>query len=247
VSAEAYLVANLDSGAIYAEHNTSRVVPIASVTKLITALVATHELGPEWQVPITDESLKAYGEAGGLVAGEIYSVAEILYPLLLESSNDAAEAIAYSYGYDKFVAKMNDFATELGMTSTSFRDASGLSSGNVSTARDLLKLAQYLYRSESGLLTLTRKMNFAVASTTSHRQHTWNAFNPFTFDPEFLGGKTGRTTEAKESMVSLFRRVHRGLTYPFAIIVLRSDFSSRELDSSYLLSQIIQKIINGEL
>lgn len=241
-SAEAYLVANLDTGEVYAERNSRAVFPIASLSKLVTALVAVHGMDQTKKVTITQTMLDAYGDAGHFVLGETFTVTELLAPLLLESSNDGAEALAESYGYNDFIQKMNTFTVGLGMTSTSFRDPSGLSSGNVSNTRDLLVLARYIYTNEKPLLELTRQLKVTVGSTTEHGPHTWNTINPFPLDPHFMGGKTGRTIEAKESMISLFRYVHGMTSYPVAIIVLRSDFSVRESDSAYLFEQFIQKI-----
>jgi D-alanyl-D-alanine carboxypeptidase len=242
ISAEAYLVANLETGEIYAEHNSKTVFPIASLSKLVTALTALRNMRPDQKITITQPMLDAYGDAGHLVLGETYTVSELLMPMLLESSNDAAEAFAYSYGYPDFIQKMNALAVELGMTSTSFKDASGLSSGNISNAENLFILAKYIYSTEKPLLELTRQTVESVATTTDHGSHVWHTINPFPLDPHFIGGKTGRTVEAKESMISLFRYTTATASYPIAIIVLRSDFSEREVDSDYLFEQFIQKI-----
>ena len=242
VSAEAYLVANLETGEIYSEHNSQTVFPIASLSKLITALVVLHSMQPDQKVTLTQTMLDAYGDAGDLSLGETFTTADLLYPMLLESSNDAAEAFAESFGYTSFLAKMNGFASGLGMTSTSFKDSSGLSAGNRSDAHDLFILSQYLYTSEKPLLEITRQTTKSVASTTDHLAHTWTTINPFPLDPHFMGGKTGRTNEAKESMISMFRYDHNGVSYPVVVIVLRSDFSVRELDSSVLFERFIKKI-----
>ncbi len=242
VSAEAYLVGDLETGKIYLEHNSSKVFPIASLSKLITALVTTHMVSSDKKVTITKEMLEAYGEAGHLVEGETLTTSELIYPLLLESSNDAAEALAQSYGYDEFIKQMNSFALAHGMKSTSFKDSSGISPGNMSNAKDLFTLAQYLYSSEKPLLSITRQTQFTLASTTEHGEHIWNTINPFPLDPHFIGGKTGRTDEAKESMVSLFNFTQGLHTYPLAIVVLRSDFKVREIDSSSLFIQAMHKI-----
>lgn len=243
ISAEAYLVKNLETGEVYSEFNSRRIFPIASLSKLVVALVVLHSMPVDQKVTVTQTILDAgYGEAGHLKAGEAFSTTELMYPMLLESSNDAAEAFAESYGYPAFMEKMNEFVKGLGMTSTSFKDPSGLSSGNAGSASDLFTLAQYLYRSEMPLLGITRETTFAVASTTEHEAHTWRTINPFPLDPHFIGGKTGRTNEAKESMISLFRYEHGGTSYPIAVIVLRSDFSNRELDSSVLFEKFLNKI-----
>lgn len=242
VSAEAYLVANLDTGEIYVEHNANTVFPIASLSKLVTALVATHSMPGDQKIVITQPMLDAWGPAGKLVLGESLTVTELLYPLLLESSNDAAEAFAQSHGSADFILKMNTFVEGLGMSATAFRDVSGLSSGNTSNAKDLLKLSRYLYTNEKGLLDLTRKVTMTLASSTDHGPYTWNTNNPFPYDPNFIGGKTGRTNEAKESMISLFRYTKGLSSYPVAIIVLRSDFTNREIDTSYLFNQFMKKV-----
>jgi len=242
ISAEAYLVGNLDTSKVYVEHNSAHIFPIASLSKLVTALVAIHKMQADQKVTVTAKMLEAYGQAGHLVEGETLTVGELFYPLLLESSNDAAEAIAQSYGYDNFIIEMNNFVKSLGMKSTSFKDASGLSSGNSSNVQDLFTLAKYLYSNEKDLLSLTKKTEMTLASTTEHGEHVFHTINPFPYDPHFIGGKTGRTDEAKESMISMFRYVSGLSTYPVAIIVLRSDFSSREVDSSALYIQAIHKI-----
>ncbi len=241
ISAEAFMVADLETGQTSVGYNTKRVYPIASLSKLVTAIIAVHTMGDR-QVTITQPMLDAYGDAGRLILGETYAVSELLNPLLLESSNDAAEAFAQTYGYVNFIKAMNDFVKELGMNSTSFRDASGLSSGNVSNVEDLLKLSRYLYQQEKELLTLTRQPSASVASTTLHAAHTWKSINPFPYDPHFIGGKTGRTIEAKESMISLFNYTVGAKTYPVAIIVLRSEFHDRETDTSLLLSRFIKTV-----
>ncbi len=242
VSAEAYLVANLQTGEIYSEHNGSKVFPIASLSKLVTAVVSLKNLQPDQKITITQSMLDSYGEAGKLVLGETLTVSDLIHPLLLESSNDAAEALAQSYGYADFVSKMNSFVAELGMSSTIFKDPSGLSANNMSNARDLLLLSRYLFTQETALLDLSRQTVVTLATTTEHGSHVWNTINPFPLDPHFIGGKTGRTLEAKESMISLFRYEYKGITYPVAIIVLRSDFRVRELDSAFLFERFMQKI-----
>lgn len=243
ISAESYILGNLESGEIYIKSNENKVFPIASISKLIVALVAIHNIDTDKKVTINEDMLKAYGNAGGLVLGEVYTIKELLYPLLLESSNDAAEAIAQSFtgGYQGFLYQMNSFVNELGMNSTSFKDASGLSSGNVSNASDLFILSRYIYNNEKDLLVLTKNYTVSLASSTEHAGHTYKAIDPFVLDPNFIGGKTGRTIEAKESMLSLFNySLNSSVKLPISVIVLRSDFSSREIDTSILFEQFMR-------
>jgi D-alanyl-D-alanine carboxypeptidase len=248
ITAESYLLGNVETGEIYLENKKDKVFPIASLTKLILALVAVHNMDMDQEIVINKDMLKPYGNAGGLIEGEKYKVRELLFPLLLESSNDAAEAIALSYknGYEGFIYQMNSFVSELGMNNTSFKDASGLSYENVSNSKDLFILAQYLYKNEKSILNITKNSNYTLASTTGHGLHVYKAIDPFVLDPNFLGGKTGRTIEAKESMISLFNYSDiPKIVKPIAVIVLRSNFSSREIDTSILFQKFMQK--NGSI
>src|SRR3989344_2766860 len=232
ISAEAYLVKNLDTGEIYASHNPRSAIHIMQANQKIT---------------ITQDMIDVIGDAGHLATAETFKVSELLYPLLLESSNDTAEALAVSYGYEKFIEQMNGFTKEIGMISSSFKDASGLSSGNLSNTEDLFVLTKYLYLNEKPLLEITRKATMTLASTTEHKEHIWKNINPFSLDPNFLGGKTGRTNIAKESMISIFKYTYDNVSYPIAVIVLRSNFQVREIDSSVLFEQFLQKVINRKL
>ncbi len=242
ISAESYLVANLLTEEVYASHNPGTVFPIASLTKLLTAIIARQNMPSDQKITITDSMLAAYGDAGHLKNGEIFTVSELIYPLLLESSNDAAEALAQTYGYSAFIEKMNAFARNLSMTHTSFKDASGLSPKNYSNAKDLFIFTKYLYHNEKELLKKSREIKVELASSTEHGAHIFVTINPFPYDPHFLGGKTGRTDEAKESMISIFQYEHGSVIYPVAVIVLRSDFSNREIDSSILFEKAINLI-----
>jgi D-alanyl-D-alanine carboxypeptidase len=242
ITAESYLVANLLTGERYIQFNTDKVFPIASVSKLYTALVVHHLLDPDMSITITKEMLDAYGEAGNLMIDEKFTPDELLHFLLLVSSNDAAEAFAYSFGYEKFIENMNAFAIEIGMKNTSFKDASGLSSGNVSTVNDLFKMAQYLYRSEPDILRISKTPEFNIATTTDHGAHKLVNIDPFVTYTEFIGGKTGRTIEAKESMVTLYNKKVGDMEYPIAVILLRSELGEREMNTEKLIEQFENKL-----
>lgn len=242
ISAESYLVGNLETGEVYINFNSSSVFPIASVSKLYTALVVQHLMDSDKEIVITQPMLDAYGDAGRLVLDEKFTTEELLYPLLLESSNDAAEAYAQSFGYENFMEEMNAFAKEIGLEKTSFRDASGLSPFNISNAKDLFTLTQYLYSHEEDILKISRTVDFDMATTSDHQSHHFVNINPYSKNSSFIGGKTGRTDEAKESMISLFKQKIGPQTYPIAIIILRSEFAEREIDTGKLLDMFVEKM-----
>lgn len=242
ITAESYLVANLNTGEIYLDSNSDKVFPIASVSKLYTALVVQHLFDSNTDITINQEMLDAYGDAGHLVLNEKFKPNELLPVLLLESSNDAALAYGYTFGYEKFMEEMNGFAEEIGMSHTFFKDSSGLSALNVSNAKDLLTLSMYLYKSEKDILEISRTKISDIATTTDHGSHHLVNINPFSFYPSFIGGKTGRTNEAKEAMVSLFNQKVGDIEYPVVVIVLRSDLGQREINTEKLLGLFMDKV-----
>ena len=261
ITAEAYLVGNLDTGQIYLSKNIHMARPIASISKTITTLVAEANMDTDERVTITQPMLDVYPDSMGIQLGETFTVGELLYPLILESNNNVAEGLAMAYSQSPadivasssslapqtsdetaFVNKMNQFATAHGMTETHFADASGLSDENVSSPSDLFTLAQYLYRERPDFLTLSRTPSFVLAETPDHLGHTFSSTNVFVGDPHFLGGKTGRTNAAGETMLSLFTDQVNGKTYPFAIIVLHSDEDARQVDSENLYLKVLTSL-----
>ncbi len=259
VTAEAYLVGNLQTGEIYSYLNPDHSYAIASISKLVTVLVARDALKSDQPILITPSMLEPYGEEGGLRLGDTLTAHELTYPLILESSNDAAEALAEAAGRDVFIKSMNDLVEGLGMKKTHFDEPSGLSPGDVSSARDLFKFARHLYHDEPSILELTRLPSYAFATTsiaiapgtlsttstatsTERGAYAFKNTNPFVGDPHYIGGKTGRTNAALESMLSMFRYEIHGRLYPIAIVVLRSQIGNRQYDSSTLYSRLMNKL-----
>lgn len=197
VSAKAYLVGDLDTGEVILKHNEEERLPIASISKLVTALVA-KELGPEAEAAVSKTALATYGKNGNLRAGEKLPVYQLMYPLLLESSNDASEVIAESFGRNVFIQKMNQLGDLLELKNTSFSDPSGLSVGNQSSASDLFKIAGYIRKDSPEIFEITTKGGFVTP------RHTWFSSNQFRRTEGYLGGKSGFTVPAKQTAVSLF-------------------------------------------
>ena len=180
-----YLVADVDTGEVIIEKSSDIVLPIASVSKLINALVAEDILNRHEKVVVSRSSVQTYGTLGGLRAGEKILVNDLFYPLLMESSNDAAEILARAYGRDSFLNKMNEKAKALKMQNTSFDDPSGLSAGDISSAKDLFTLAKYIQKEHPDLWDITRIREYAIL------KHDWINNNPFMHRSSFLGGNLG--------------------------------------------------------
>ena len=132
ISASSFFAADLESGDIFLEQKAEAKLPIASLTKLMTAVVASEAIFYERAITINQSIIQTYGDSGNLKIGETLSFNDLLYPLLMESSNDAAKTISVmSYGEKTFVDLINKKASALGMKNSSFADALGVSSENV--------------------------------------------------------------------------------------------------------------------
>lgn len=217
VSAKAYVIGDLDTGEIIFEKNKSTVYPIASVSKLITSLVSLDFLNQSTDTTVSRTALAAYGTQGALRLGEKFSIGNLLYPLILESSNDAAEVIAESYGRTNFIDNMNKKVTAIGMMSTSFKDPSGLSPGNVSTAEDLLRLAIHIKDYKSDIFEISKLSKKTIG------RHTWYNNSQMTRKYGYVGGKSGYTPEAEKTIVAAF-------TLPL------SEFGARNIGITFLQS-----------
>lgn len=217
ITALSYLVGDLETGEIIISKNTNQQLPIASITKLMTAVVADETLGLDYSTTVTWDAINTYGTQGNLKKGEKYTVSELMYPLLLESSNDAAEALAYAKDRASFINDMNAKAKSIGLLDTQYDDASGLSQYNKSTVKDLFTLAQYIdqYRSYVFDITQEQKRDF--------RDKTWFSNSRFRSDDEYVGGKNGFTDEALKTQLAMFNEEVSGEDRTLVYIVLRSN------------------------
>jgi D-alanyl-D-alanine carboxypeptidase len=232
ISAYSYLAADLETGKILVSRNINNQMPIASVTKIMTALVADETIGLEARTTVTPGAIETYGTQGNLRSGETYSVLELFSPLLLESSNDAAEALAMTKDRESFVADMNGKAKSIGMLDTRYEDASGLSPGNVSTATDLLRLTQYVMSYRGYIFDLTTHKKAELG------RKTWFSNSKFRNDKAYKGGKNGYTDEALKTQVALFEHDFDGQKRTVVYIILRSDDIAHDIN---LLRDFVRK------
>ena len=202
VSAASIIAADLESGEILFEKNKNDAFPIASVTKFITALVAQERMAPAKLLVVGDEALRTYGNAAGLVRGEIFRADELLYGMILPSSNNAAKM--FELAVPDFVAHMNEKAKEIGMPRTFFGDSSGLSRENISSAADLFTLLQYLDSANPDILAVSREKSRTVTSQNKLKTHVWTNINWPRGDARFLGGKAGFTDDSLQTMAGIY-------------------------------------------
>lgn len=198
IGALAYLVGDLDTGEIILSNNEDKRYPIASVSKLMTATVASLLMTGNDIAKVSQKALATYGKNGNFKLGEKIKVTDLIYPLLLESSNDAAEIIAEYFTRDTFLSKMNQETKKLELKDTAFKDPSGLSAENKSTVLDMFKLAGYINKEKPELFQITTKPSY------SNKIHNWSSNNQFLHKDGYLGGKSGFTDPAKQTVISLF-------------------------------------------
>ena len=228
ITAAAYLVKDLKTGAIAAEYDQDRLLPIASLTKLVTAVAARKLIPADAEITITPAIMAAYGNTAGFKAGETLSAGDLLYPLLMVSSNDAAEAYARSYGRARFIAAMNDFVQSTGAYRTTFADPSGLSPLNESTADDLAIIVNWIRTHDPEILTVTELKSKTI------RGHVFVNPTHFLSWSYYLGGKNGYTDEADRTAVSLFALGPS--KDPYVVVLLGS--ADRDADMIKLLAKI---------
>jgi len=197
ITAKSYMVADLDSGAVITASGEKVQLPIASLSKMMTALVSLETINQYKETKVSRAAYGTYGAQGNLLTGEKIKISDVLYPLLLESSNDAAEVLAEFSGRSTFIKNMNDKAASIGLLNTSFEDPSGLSKNNVSTAEDLFKLAKYIYKYKSYIFDITKLKDYTQG------KHTWYSNSKFRNDENYLGGKNGYTDEAHHTLVTM--------------------------------------------
>lgn len=220
IAAPIYLSGDLENNHVFVSNNSTDVVPIASITKLVAALVTTEYINLDNTATVPKEAI-IYTSKARLKPGEQYTVYQLLFPLLMESSNEAAETIARYYGRDAFIKHMNDKAASIGMIHSHFVDPSGASGDDVSTAEDLFMLAKYIYNSRSFIFNITSGKLKDSAYGTNGFPNLGN-FNDFTDNEYFFGGKNGKTTAADESNLSVFEFPVGTTTRPVVTIVLKS-------------------------
>jgi len=220
ISADEYLVADLDNGTVLAGKEASTTAPIASITKLITALVATEYINLDKKITILPDAL-VYTTVPRLHPGEHIKAYDLLFLLLQESSNEAAEALAADLDRDDFIDAMNRKAASIGLSDTDFNDPSGAKE-DLSTPEDLFKLLRYIYTNRRFVFDITTG-EMTDSAYGSPLFQNLNNFNTIKQSPvKLLGGKVGQTDEAGETYAGIFAIPIAGQERKIAIIVLGS-------------------------
>lgn len=203
-SSSAGILMDMDSKRIFYSNNIHEKRRIASITKIMTAIVTIENININKTVTIGSEIEGAYGSGIYIKKGETLTIKDLLYGLMLRSGNDAALAIAYNVAgsNDNFVKLMNDKTIKIGMKNTIFNNPHGLDGdkSNYSTAYDMALLTSYamknsIYRE----ITNTKKYKLK----TNMNVYSWTNKNKLLFSNEYVtGGKTGFTELARRTLVT---------------------------------------------
>ena len=204
-SATSAILVDTDSGRILYSKDIHNKRSIASISKIMTAILAIESNKLNDVVEINDSIDKAYGSGIYIKKGEHISLENLVYGLMLRSGNDAALAIADYVGgnTEQFVKQMNEKAKELGMKNTLFRNPSGLDEedgGNISTSYDMSLLISYAIRNDKFKEITGTKYH---KGETDINIYTWTNKNKLLFSyKNTTGGKTGYTVKARRTLVT---------------------------------------------
>lgn len=238
-SARAVFIKDLGTDTILYQREANIPLPIASTTKIATALVAADFFRPNSILTVKDGA-KITGARIGLVFGEDLSFRSLLYGMLLSSGNDAAYTIAENYqgGVLGFVSAMNKKVMQLNLKNTHFTNPAGFDDPNhFSSAQDLAKISEEALKNPQ-LVRIFSTKETQVTSLDKRYVHRLSNLNKLLSQVSgVLGIKTGTTALAKENLVTLVDR--RG--YPVLIVVLGSD--DRFLETTKLIEWTYQNFI----
>jgi len=205
-----------DREVVLSEKKSNEVIPIASLSKLMTAVVALENYDLNDEITISPSAIATYSTAGELREKEVISVKDLLYVTLIESSNDGAEALAEKMGREEFILKMNKKAAELGMKNTRFVNPTGLDvftdstekelrENNVSTVFDLEKLVVYILKNQTLIPQILSNSDYQIKSTSGVVHNLKNTNILLKENSSYLWGKTGYTKEANGCIILILK------------------------------------------
>ena len=226
VRAEAAIIYNPETGEVLWENHSKDQRSMASITKVMTALVFLESNTPLGTEVTVQRSDVARASTTYLRNGFKLPAEDLLNLLLVGSDNAAARALARvsNLGYDPFIQRMNEKARELGLESTVYADPSGLLAANLSSAYDLARLIAYAAADER-ISAIMRKTSFTTS--TGKRVITANSTNQIvrSGDIDVVGGKTGFISSSGYCLATLLRLPQSGQQVAFVVLGAKSNAS----------------------
>lgn len=241
ILAKNIIIQNITTDDILYRQNIDRPIPLASLVKIMTALVAREAIPQDTMISISENALHQYGDHG-LRAGELWNRDELVHFMLITSSNDAAQAIAESI--ENPIATMNSYAQKIGMRQTTFLNVTGLDehgkNGGYASLEDVAVLIRYILINHPDLLESTAYQKTFFSSSI---QEIISAQNTNTFLnklPVIRFSKTGFTSITGGNLLTI---ADLGLGQLYLVIVTGSTFEGRFTDTVTLYG-ILQDYLN---
>ena len=242
VSAESAILIDATYGSVLYEKNADTMLPMASTTKIMTALTALSAMDPQTRITVPAEAIGVEGSSIYLVEGEVLTLEELLYALLLESANDAAVAIATAIdgSVSAFADRMNRMARELGLQSTHFANPHGLDAeDHYTTAHELAIIAKRAMENEL-LCTVIATKKKTISHPAEGQERFLSNHNRLLSSYEgAIGVKTGYTKRSGRCLVSAAER--DGIRLIAVTLNAPNDWQDHEALLDYGFSQM-QKI-----
>jgi D-alanyl-D-alanine carboxypeptidase len=259
IEALSAVVLDLNSGKVIFEKNSNEPRPLASITKIMTALTATDILPAGTVVTVDKRFISEEGDSG-LYSNEKWRLQDLLDFSLVSSSNDGIAAIAGAAGsiidlssdnieinHEDFISKMNEKAKEIGLVNSHFFNETGLDidlerSGGYSSALDTAQLFGYVLKNHPEIFEATRYNNIQIKSLSSLNHKAPNTNTDTVNIPGLLASKTGYTEMAGGNLAIVF---DPGIARPIAIVVLGSSYDGRFKDVSILTQKTFEYLAQG--
>ncbi len=247
IAAKSAYVKRVDTNEVIFAKNETESLPLASITKAMTALFAYENIEPKSLIRITQYDLNQDGEYG-LYLGETFLKEKLIDFAMVVSSNDAASAlisyISLSKGVERnsIISQMNEYGKKIGMRNTVFRNETGLDisefkASSTGTAEDISKLFEYITKNYPEVLDSTRERNISVRSESGEIHNIKNTNAIVGRLTGLLGSKTGYTDLAGGNLAVV---VDVGLNDPYIIVVLGSTQEKRFEDVEKIYKEIIK-------
>jgi len=217
VEAETGIIAEISfsqEDKILFKKNTEKILPIASLTKLMTAVVSIENYNLSDMIVVGQNSVSQDGSHAPLNLKDTMSVNDLLHLILIESSNQAAFALSEGMGLSltqnqegsgsqKFVDLMNKKAKEIGMRKTFFKEPTGLSAENTSSAEDLVKLSKYILKNHPEIIRISKIIEIDLPGYGKLN----NTNQLLAENPDIVGGKTGFTIDANGCLLLIINNL----------------------------------------
>jgi len=246
--AESMIVMDMNTKRVLNKYNEKKQMLPASITKILTCITCIENYDLDHLVVIGDEIKTVEGSSIYLKVGDVISIRDLLYGLMLCSGNDAATALAYqlNQNVDDFVYLMNQIAKRIGMKDSSFTNPSGLdrTTKNITTAYDMALLMSYAMKNETFRQIVGTK-HYQAHLYSEKTMYFHNKHKLLQNNDSVIGGKTGYTKQAHRTLVTCFKKEN------FEIVVVTfncgSDWSFHEKLAQKAFGEYVQKRLISKL